>query len=377
MKRSLRPVLLVLAGTALVACTYGLVRYAFGLAVPEVQRDLGLSTGAVGVVSGATSVAYCLAAAVAFGCCQRWPRAVVAGAGAVAAVGALGVWTAGSAAVFAVAVVLGSAGAGAASPGLVVLVGRAVPGPQQDRAQAVVNAGTGPGLVAAALLALLLGDRWQTAWWMAGAATAVVTVVVLLLAPRGTPETGPAVPVDAGRRWVAPLAGAALLGAGSAAVWTHGRSVLQAGGLAGPTALWVWVALGAGATGAAVLAPRWLRAGVAPAWTAALALTAAGVVGLALPPVGPVPFLAAAAFGLGSTVGTTVLIAWADRVSSTPGPAVSAFFVALLLGQAVGAPLSSALLPVGVLPAFGVAAVLVLAGAALPAPAAVAEPAVR
>ncbi|MFC7571930.1 hypothetical protein ACFQX8_05420 [Klenkia terrae] len=123
--------------------------------------------------------------------------------------------------------------------------------------------------------------------------------------------------------------------------------------------------------------PRWLRAGVAPAWTAALALTAAGVVGLALPPVGPVPFLAAAAFGLGSTVGTTVLIAWADRVSSTPGPAVSAFFVALLLGQAVGAPLSSALLPVGVLPAFGVAAVLVLAGAALPAPAAVAEPAVR
>lgn len=370
MKRPLRSAALVLAGTALIACTYGLVRYAFGLAAPEAQRDLGLSTTTVGVVSGATSVAYCLAAGLAFLCCQRWPRAVVAGAGGVAALGALGVWSAGSAAGFSVAVVLGSAGAGAASPGLVVLVDRAVPGPGQDDAQALVNAGTGPGLVAAALLAQLLGSRWQTAWWVSAAVTAVVTVLVLLLAPRGAGEDAGAVPVDAGRRWAAPLAGAGLLGAGSAVVWTHGRSVLQDGGLAGSTAVWVWLALGVGATGAAVVAPRWLRGGVRRAWTAALGCTAAGVGGLAVPPVGPVPFVAAAAFGLGFTVGTTVLIAWAAQVSTTPGPAVSALFVALLLGQAVGAPLSSVLLTAGVLPAFALAAAVTLTAlTALPLPA--------
>ncbi|SDO75879.1 Predicted arabinose efflux permease, MFS family [Klenkia soli] len=368
MKRPLRPAALVLAGTALIACTYGLVRYAYGLAAPDAQRDLGLSTGAVGAVSGATSVAYCVAAGLAFVACERWPRTVVAGAGTVAAVGALGVWTAGSAAVFSVAVVLGSAGAGAASPGLVVLVRRAVPGPGQDGAQALVNAGTGPGLVAAALLALLLGDRWQTAWWVAATATAAVTVAVLVLAPHGAGTRGTAVPVDAGRRWLAPLSAAFLLGAGSAAVWTHGRTVLQAAGLAEATAVWVWLALGVGATGAAVVAPRWLRAGLRRARAAALGLTAAGVVGLAVPPVGPVPFLAAAAFGLGFTVGTTVLIAWAGQVSCTPGPAVSAFFVALLLGQAVGAPLSSAVLGAGVLPAFGLAAAVTLVGVLPPAP---------
>ncbi|SCX50277.1 Predicted arabinose efflux permease, MFS family [Klenkia marina] len=373
MKRSLRSAALVLAGTALIACTYGLVRYAFGLAVPDAQRDLGLSTAAAGVVSGATSVAYCVAAGLAFVTCQRWPRAVVAGAGGIAVIGAVGVATAASVGVFSVSVVLGSAGAGAASPGLVVLVRRAVPGPAEDRAQAVVNAGTGPGLVAAALLALLLGGAWQTAWWVAAALTAAVALAVVLLAPRGpadpaSVDAAPTGPVDVGRGWVAPLAGAVLLGAGSAAVWTHGRSVLQAGGASPSTAVWVWAALGVGATGAAVLAPRWLRAGVRRAWRSALLLTAVGVVGMVAPPAGPVPFLAAAAFGLGFTVGTTVLIAWAGAVSGTPGPAVSAFFVALLLGQAAGAPLASALLGAGPPVAFGVAAAVTVVGAAVPGP---------
>lgn len=355
----------MVAGTALVACTYGLVRYALGLSGPDAQRDLGLSATAFGLVSGGTSVAYCLAAALAFLHAERRPRAVVAGAGAVAVLGAAGVGTAGSAPVFAVAAVLGSAGAGAASPGLVVLVRRAVPGPAEPRAQALVNAGTGPGLVAAGLLALLV-DRWQVAWTAAAAGTAVVTLVVLVAARGGDPVRS-AARADAGRRWVLPALAAGLLGVGSAAVWTHGRTVLEDGGLADRGALWVWVCLGVGATGAAVVGPLLLRAGPRPAWSASAALTAAAVAAWALPPRGAVPVLAALVFGLGFTTATTALIAWAGQVSATPAPAVSVFFVALLLGQAAGAPLASALLGAGTTPvAFGAAAAVVAAGAALP-----------
>ncbi|WP_082557144.1 MFS transporter [Modestobacter sp. Leaf380] len=351
------------AATALIACTYGLVRYAFGLTVPAAQQDLGLSTGAVGVVSGLTSVAYCLAAAVAFACCQRWPRTVVAAAGGVAVAGSLGVAVAGSATLFAASVVLASAGAGAASPGLVVLVRRAVPGPDEPRAQAVVNAGTGPGLVAAGAVALLLAQRWQAGWLVAAVATALVTVAVLALS-RGA-AGGPVhrVRPDVGPGWVGPLVVAVLLGAGSAAVWTHGRAVLEDRGLVPDAAVGVWVCLGVGATGAAWAAPRLLRAGVPTAMTGSLLLTAAGTAGFAVPPVGPVPAVAAIAFGLGFTAATSVLIGWAAEVSATPGPAVSAFFVALLLGQGVGAPVASALLGRGVPVAFGAAAVVVLVAA--------------
>ncbi|MEI4270982.1 MFS transporter [Klenkia sp. LSe6-5] len=353
------------AGTALVACTYGLVRYAVGLSAPDAQRDLGLSTTAVGLVSGGTSMAYCVAAALAFVHGERRPRLVVAGAGAVAVLGAFGVGTTTSATGFAVAAVVGSAGAGAASPGLVVLVRRAVPGGAEPRAQALVNAGTGPGLVAAGALALLV-DRWQVAWTAAAAGTAVVTAVVLVAA-RG--DAGPgrrAQRADAGRRWATPVVAAVLLGVGSAAVWTHGRTVLQQGGLGDHAALGVWIWLGVGATGAALAGPLLLRAGPVRAWSVSAALTAGAVAAWAAPPGGAVPVVAALVFGLGFTTATTGLIAWAGTVSATPAPAVSTFFVALLLGQAAGAPLASALLDAGAPVAFGAAAVVVAAGAAAP-----------
>ncbi len=102
------------------------------------------------------------------------------------------------------------------------------------------------------------------------------------------------------------------------------------------------------------------------AWAASAGLTALAVAAWALPPRGAVPVVAALAFGLGFTVATTALIAWAAQVSATPAPAVSAFFVALLLGQAAGAPLAGALLGAGTPVALGAAAAVVAAGAALP-----------
>lgn len=364
MKRSFQSSATVVLGTGLVAATYGLVRYAYGLSVPAAQRDLGLSTAAAGAVSGATSVAYCVAAVLAFWACERWPRAVVTAAGAVAATGALGAGLATGPTAFATAVVLGSAGAGAASPGLVVLVRRAVAAPRRDAAQSLVNAGTGPGLVAAGVIAVVAGSQWQRGWVVAAAVTAGLTVALLVgtrgLAGDDAPPTG----LDLSRAWARPLLAAVLLGTGSAAVWTWGRAVLEDGGLSPTRAVGAWIALGLGATLAAIATPRLLRHGVSLAWAACVLATAVATVLLA---VGPLPWLAAALFGLGHTAATTVLIAWAGRVTRTPGPAVAAFFVALLAGQAVGAPLAGALLPHGAPLAFGVAAA-VTALAALPRP---------
>lgn len=364
MKRPFQSSVVVGLGTGLVAATYGLVRYAYGLSVPAAQRDLGLSTAAAGAVSGATSVAYCVAAVLAFWTCERWPRAVVTSAGAVAAAGALGAGSADGPTAFATAVVVGSAGAGAASPGLVVLVRRAVTAPRRDAAQSLVNAGTGPGLVAAGTIALVSGVRWQQGWVVAAAVTGGLTVA-LLLGTRGLPadDAAPA-RVDLSRAWVRPLVAALLLGTGSAAVWTWGRTVLEEGGLTPAAAVGAWIALGLGATLAAVATPRLLRHGVPAAWAACSLATAAATLLLT---VGPLPWFAAALFGLGHTAATTVLIAWAGRVTATPGPAVAAFFVALLAGQAVGAPLAGALLPLGAPLAFGVAATLT-ALAVLPGP---------
>ncbi|MGQ3160509.1 MAG: hypothetical protein ACT6SA_15490 [Aeromicrobium sp.] len=58
-------VLLVPSGLGLVAATYGLVRLASGLYLPDVQADLGLGVATAGLVSSGASVVYCLGALAA------------------------------------------------------------------------------------------------------------------------------------------------------------------------------------------------------------------------------------------------------------------------------------------------------------------------
>src|SRR4051794_9524364 len=172
MKRALsfchpRELGLVITGTALIAGTYGLVRLAYGLYLSDIQASLGLSSASLGYISSGASVAYAVGALVGL-VADRRPRALVLGALLTGSVGSAGMALAPGAAVFVPTAILASAGAGLASPGMVGLVARSVPAPRIGRAQAVVNSGTGPGLVGAAVLAIVLLPHWR--WGFAAGA---------------------------------------------------------------------------------------------------------------------------------------------------------------------------------------------------------------
>lgn len=419
MKRSFS--FLVAAATLLIAVTYGLVRLAYGLYLPDVQDELGLSTGAAGFISSGASVVYCIGAVCGFLLAGRQPRALVLASGASAGLGCLAMVVSPESAGFAVGAVLSSAGAGLASPAVVELLRRHAPGEpgtarrggasratsgddpaRQDgsgaleRAQSMANAGTGPGLVAAGVLTLVALPQWRTGWWtaaglsvlaaalvVAGAASAGARAAVRAGSAVGTELSAsggsaappapresavpPAAWFDAHRR---PLTVALLLGIGSAAVWSYGRSLLVTQGADDLASTAAWIALGVG--GAAVLSTsRWLvglRLGTAWAVTGG----AVAVASVALVAVGSyaVPtWVAAALFGWGYTAATGVLITWTGRID--PGRSSSgtaALFVTLVLGQAVGAALWGVLIdPVGHPATFtvaaSVAAVAVLIGA--------------
>ncbi|MBF4587461.1 MFS transporter [Curtobacterium sp. VKM Ac-2887] len=349
MKRSfsLRQWVFLGSGLALIAATYGLVRLAFGLFLPDVQRDLGLRPDAAGWVSSGASAMYCVGAVVGFLVAARVPRVLVAAAAGVAGVGALAMAAAPGPWSFGIAAVVASTGAGLASPALVQLVSRAVPGPVQGTAQAVVNSGTGPGLVAAGALALVLLPDWRTAWAWSGVFALVVGVVLLVVSRRS--GSGGGRPAAPGTAWFAAhrrvIALALLFGAGSAVVWTYGRSALVDAGAPVVVSVSAWIALGVGGAAVAVTA-RWtsgLRARTLWAVTA-------GAVGVAVVTLGVAPqstavaMLACAVFGWGYTAATGALIAWTTELDAARSSAgTSALFVALVLGQAVGAEASGAL----------------------------------
>ena len=331
----------VVAGTAVIAVTYGLIRFGYGLHLPTFSADFGLTAGQAGGIAAGSFAAYCASALLA----QRSialgrPRQALWTAGALATVGALGTAAAWSATSLAVAVVTAGSAAGAASPALVVAVAATVRGPAADRAQAVVNSGTGLGVVVSGLLAAALAGQWRLLW----ALFALAAVLVTWWADRRT--TWPAAPPAPSRPpqddtvLLRPVLVAALLtGAGSAAVWTFGRDVLSTAGVAASTSGLLWSVLGGAGVAGALSGDLVRRLGPRTTWAAAAVVMAAATAVLVVLPGRVLPAaVALACFGAGYVVLSGVLIAWATGLTpDRAAESTAALFVALTAGQALGA----------------------------------------
>jgi predicted MFS family arabinose efflux permease len=335
---------LVVRGAALIAATYGLARFGYGLFLPELTDAFQISPTVAGTISAGSFVSYCLSSALASRLGGH-PRGLVACAGAAATVGSLGVATAPDVLVLAASVVLAGAGAGFASPGLVGLIARNVPTTRQETAQTIVNSGTGVGITAAGVLMFLTSGHWRTAWVTIAGVVTLATVAVLR-GDRGArgrrPTTSPrSVPARSGdlAGLFGPIVAAAVAGVSSSAVWTFGPSLLtgaQARGHGFATV--AWMVLGAfgllGGT-AGKLVQTW---NLRTAWTISCGAMATATLLLGLAPGSIVLASAAvAAFGATYTALSGVLIVWALRVTpERQAEGTVVLFMALATGQALG-----------------------------------------
>ena len=345
-----RSALLVIAGTALIAATYGLVRLAYGLFLPDVQRDLGLTASTAGAISSGASLAYCLGAIVAFFRAPDHARSLLVAAGLTAGGGAACMAAAPTPFVFAVGAIVGSVGAGLASPAMVTIVRRAVEERAVAGTQAIVNAGTGPGLVLAGVLAFAFLPDWRLAWAIVSAFTLLVAGSAVALDRDQHPgqddqesARGASSPRVPPRPWFGKHAhvvlGALAMGAASAGVWNFGRAALVEAGATQSDSIGAWIALGLGGT--AVIGTTRLTSTLTPGalWTLTCLAVSGATLTLALAP-GATAFSLAACivFGWGYTAATGALIAWTTQIESPwSSSGTSLLFVVLVLGQAVGA----------------------------------------
>lgn len=361
---------LVAGGTALIACSYGLARYGYGLFLPTFRSDFALSSTLSGLLATGAFGSYCAAALVSrslVGSGRSRFAAVLAGA--LAAAGCVAVASAPTVAALGIAVLVAGSGAGLASPALVDLVDRAVPPADRPRAQTVVNAGTGLGVLLAGPLALALSGHWRIAW-LCFAALTVLATVATFRATSPSRTAGPVppqrpTPATPWRRLRPAIVAALLAGTGSAAVWTFGRGLVMADGGLGPLASTAfWIVLGAaGVTGAGAgdAVRRW---GVSRTWIVFASIVAVATASLALAPHVPViVFACAAAFGGSYVALSGVLIAWGTQLDpDSPGRANAILFPTLAAGQAVGALLLGTLADLtSPLTAFSAAAALTTA----------------
>lgn len=357
---------LVAPGLMMIAVTYGLARFAYGLFLPELREAFGLDDLMLGLIGAGSYVGYCVAIVLSLVFTSRiGPRRMIAAAGTVAVLGMALIATAPSAWMLAAGVLVAGTSTGLASPPMGDAVAQMIAPAKQDQANAMINSGTSAGVAISAPVALMVADQWRLAWAaFAAIGLAVLAWNVAIMPGKGAPSSGvrdnssgEAVDTSSGVpslswRWFLsprslPLFVTAVgIGVASAAYWTFSRDlILQVGqpGPSGATAFWILLGV-SGVTGAAAgnLVGRF---GLTPALRSSL-IGMAGATGLlaALASVRAATYLSATLFGASYIMLTGIVLVWSVAVfRERPSAGIGASFFLLAAGQALGAPLAGAL----------------------------------
>ena len=342
-----------LAGFSATAVTFGPARNGYGLFLPEIRDEFGLSTQVLGFMASGLYVGY-LAALLAVGllAARTGPRLPVMAGLLSTGVGTALVAISPNPAVLAAGVVLAGTGAGWSWAPYNDAAGQAVPAPSRDRVLSVISTGTTFGIAVtglAALCAAAYGLPWRAAWFAFAAGSLAVAALNAALLPRGPANTAEKkTPGWPGLGWFwcaasAPLFGVALsFGVVNAVYWSFAVDLVSgAAGSAPATGPLLYVALGVFGFSGLATGDAVARFGLRRTLAATLVSlgVAAGLLGVA---PGSFPAVAASAvlFGSGVMFMSALLSVWSsdvfrERPSTGFSAALLLFGVGSIAGSAV------------------------------------------
>ncbi len=363
---------LVAPGLALIAVTYGLARFAYGLFLPDMREAFDLSPSLLGLIGAGSYLGYCVAVIISLVYTSRTgPRLMAVGAGAVAVAGMAVVAGSPVAWVLALGILVAGSSTGLVSPPMGEAVARSIRPSLQDRANALINCGTSVGVALSGPAALLLTGQWRLAWTTFALVGFAVLAWNAAVMPReavqdegesGEPDDdGAEAGEGSGRTRLSfsyligarvrsrslPLFAAAFgVGFASAVYWTFSREiVVQAGGLGqmGSTLFWTVIGISGLAGGAA--GDLVGRLGLTSVLRGGLLSMSASMVLLAVASsVLPLAYTSAALFGLTYIMLTGVILVWSVSIfRERPAAGLGAGFLLIAVGQMIGSPVAGAL----------------------------------
>jgi Arabinose efflux permease len=364
MKASLR---LTLSGFMLIAVTYGLARFAWGMMMPQVAQQISFSPRASGMLAACSYLAYCLATPGATLLLARWGvRSTAMLAALTAMLGLLLLAAAGSAWLIAGGLFIAGLGAGLASPALASAVSLRIDASRQTAANTLINAGTGAGIIVSVPIFMLMPGGWRAACCCFAALALISLLLARYCLPAGRADP-PGSPVGwrdrlHNRALQRVIIIAFLSGVASAAWWCFGPDVLrQHSHLNEGQASMLWLVSGAAGILGALTGPLARCIGMRQVyWLAQLAMAAPLLLLAALTHFSYWLVPAAALCGAGYvTLSGILLVAGAAATPQNAASGVAAAFLTLAIGQIVGAILfaqiysssaATALLPFAAIP---------------------------
>ncbi|SER93726.1 Predicted arabinose efflux permease, MFS family [Vreelandella subterranea] len=178
------------AGLLIVASTFGLSRYTYGLFVPAIRHDFNLDQATVGAIGSASYLGYLVATLASPLLVRRFsPRLPIIVGGMTATLGMLLVGLAGNPLWLALGVTLAGCSPGLAYPPLSDAIKQLCHADKQSRYYAIINSGTSFGVMVSGPLALFAGPRWQLAWLCFAFIALMATLWNVLIMPGERRET--------------------------------------------------------------------------------------------------------------------------------------------------------------------------------------------
>lgn len=334
---------LILAGLPMIAVTYGLSRFSYGLMLPYINEALHMTQSTSGIISSLSYVAYCIAIVAAMMFSRRaTSRFILVAAGLLSIVG-LGVISVSLTPVgLGAGIFLAGMSTGLSSPPYASIVNTNVQSGAQNQTNAWINSGTSIGTAFTGAVAIMMVDSWRETYII----FMVIAVIVLAANYKVLPRTqtfeeksSVGFVKEEWKQSVQLILASLLLGISSAAYWTFSRDfIVNLDSVPAYLGDWLWVIIGlAGLLGgtAGIVINRF---GIKNAFRLSTVTLSTASLLLGSWPSSPVvgvlsPFL----FGSSYVFITGVLIVWGVSVFRTnPSIGLGLPFLMLALGQAAG-----------------------------------------
>jgi MFS family permease len=164
------------AGIAVVGTAYGMARYGYGLLLPDIRRDYGLSTAGLGAIGAGSYAAY-LAGSVIVGALSGRVglRLLVLIGGTCGTAGMILIGLSSSPGLLAGGVLVAGVSAAFALPPFSDAVEAHLAPERRARTLASISSGTSWGVALAAPIAVAVGSAWRTAWLVFAAVGVLAT----------------------------------------------------------------------------------------------------------------------------------------------------------------------------------------------------------